>query len=238
MEIISLNYFEGDTELEGILFKPEDQEDPVPGILMIHEFTGIGAWLYPHAERLARSGYMVLLHDMYGKGNMPENAEDASRIALFYKKERNLMRSRAVAGLEELLSFSEVDPSRVFAMGFSFGGCSVLELARSGAPVTGTISVYGNLNTPFPEDAEKIQGSVLAIHGGRDPLVINEEMVAFLEEMEAADVDCRIKVFTRAGHGFFNSTLTGDSTAGIFYSPHFEGLAWREIDAFLEELSK
>lgn len=238
MEVVSVSYCDGNDELEGFIFRPEGFDPPFPAVLMVHEFTGIGAWLYPHAERLARSGYLVLLHDMYGKDNVPDNSEEASRIAGRFKGNRGFMRSRAQAGLEQLLSFSEVDPFRVFTMGFSFGGCSVLELARSGAPVAGTISIYGNLNTPTPEDAENIRGSVLVIHGGRDPVVSNDEMFSFLEEMRAADVDCRIEILGRAGHGFFNSTLTTDSSEGIFYSPHFESQAWDEVESFLSEFSE
>jgi len=238
MEMTKVNYFDGDTELESLLFRPSCRDGHFPAMLLIHEFTGIGPYMYPHAERLARSGYMVLVHDMYGKGNRPADREEASVTAMPFKKDRSLMRARTAAGLRELLSFSKVDPSRVFAMGFSFGGCSVLELARSGAPLAGSICVYGHLDTPFPDDAENIKGSVLVIHGGSDPVIGNEEILTFLDEMKAADVDCRIKVFGLAGHGFLNSSLAGgDVGSGFYYSPTFEKLAWAEIESFLNELS-
>ena len=235
MEKKQVRYEHNEVTLEGFLFMPSVLEDIRGAVLMVHEFTGIGEYLIPHAERLVEWGYVVLLHDMYGKENIPGNREQASELARSFKEDRPLMRERMQVGLKYLSDLGEVDEQNIFALGFSFGGCCVLELARSGAALKGTVSIYGNLCTPDPSLAGNIEGRVLALHGARDPVVDQKELNDFVEEMKKANVNCRIKVFTGAGHGFCNNTLPREPQEGIFYSAYFDSLTWQEVRGFLEE---
>jgi len=219
--------------LEGVLFKPDNQNPPAPGVLLIHEYTGIGEYLLRHVERLIERGFTVLVHDMYGIENLSANTDEASQISRIFRDNRQLMRDRARVGFNCLKQQSGVDPKRLFTMGFSFGGCAALELARSGANLAGAISVYGYLDTANPEDARNIICRTLVIHGAKDPVVSNHQLLEFIEEMSAAQVDCQIKIFSDAGHGFCNTSLKPIADCRNCFSAKHDRRAWGEIELFL-----
>ncbi|WP_147820822.1 dienelactone hydrolase family protein [Salidesulfovibrio onnuriiensis] len=231
-----LAYVHDGTPLEGILVVDAATEAPRPGVLLVHEFMGIGEYVLVHADRLAAEGYAVLACDMYGKGVRPRDAAEASRYSRIYRQDRMLMRQRARAGLQALAQSPCADPNRLLALGFSFGGCAVLELARSGAPLLGSASFYGYLNTPHPCAKGKVQGSILVMHGVRDKVVPMEEIPVLAEEMRTAGVDCRIQLHTDAGHGFSNETLAEDPATGSAYCPKTAMRAWKALLCFYSEL--
>jgi len=235
IEQTPLDYRHDNTDLQGIMVRDTDVPGDQPGVLLIHEFMGIGEYLMPHANRLAEAGYAVLLCDMFGKGVRPHDASHASQLTAPFKADRLFMRSRTLTGLAALAGQDCVDSTRLFALGLSFGGCCALELARSGAPLTGTISIYGYLNTPFPAQKGSIPGRILVLHGMGDRVVPMDEAREFCDEMHRAALDCRITMFSNAGHGFCNRTVRPDETTGNAYCAQTEQRAWKEIINFLEE---
>lgn len=233
-----LDYRHGETALQGVLVRGRDALRPNPAVLLIHEFMGIGGYLLPHADRLARAGFTVLICDMFGKEVRLQDPAQASRLSAPFKADRHLMRDRARAGLDALAAQDGVDTRQMFALGLSFGGCCALELARSGAPLAGTISIYGYLNTPFPARKHDIRGRVLVQHGMRDKVVSMAEVHAFCEEMHRAEADCRVTIHSDAGHGFCNRTVRPDPATGNAYCARTEQRVWTEIMNFLNEKGK
>src|SRR5512140_2168467 len=129
----TVEYKDGDTVLEGYLAYDDAIKGKVPAVLIVHEWTGIGPYVKKRAQQIAYLGYAAFAIDIYGKGIRPASPEDAAKQAAIYRGDRALMRRRALAGLEEVKKFSFVDPNRIAAMGYCFGGGVVLEMARSGA---------------------------------------------------------------------------------------------------------
>lgn len=226
-------YRHGDSNLEGILARDESLPSLLPGVLLIHEFTGLTAPMLAHAERLAAEGYIVLAADMYGQGILPADAAEASRISRIYRNDRRLMRERATAGLRALAGFEGIRKDSLAVLGFSFGGCAALELARSGAELAAACSVYGYLNTPFPAVPGDVRCPVLALHGAQDKVVPMAEVAPFVEEMRDANVRCRMVIYTDAGHGFCNPTVQTDARTGSFYDPDIAERAWKDVLDFL-----
>ena len=206
----TLPYFHDDIRLEGTFIRDNALPGPLPGIMLIHEFMGPGEYMIPHAERLARHGYDTLLCDMYGSRIRPKDKDEASRQARIYRQDRLLMRSRARAGLHVLKNHPEVDEARLFSLGFSFGGCASLELARSGENLSKAISFYGNLNTPLPSGPGEVKAGILVLHGAQDKIVAMDEIPVFEDEMHKAGADFQMVIFDDAGHGFANSTIAKD----------------------------
>ncbi|WP_285906568.1 dienelactone hydrolase family protein [Pseudodesulfovibrio pelocollis] len=229
-----LPYAHGPVRLMGRLVHDQTlaRVAPLPGVLLVHEFTGPGEYMLPHAELLARHGYAVLLADMYGEDVRPGSRAEASATARIYRTDRQLMRHRARAGLDALAGLALVDPARLYAAGFSFGGCAALELARSGAPLLAAASFYGYLNTPLPCAAGDVKGRILVLHGVHDAVVPMAEIPVFEDEMRRAGVDFRVVTYPDAGHGFANAGQPADPSTGSWYCRKTCDAAWNAALAY------
>ena len=199
-----VEYKQGDTILEGYMAWDDSSRAKRPGILVVHEWTGLNNHMKQRAEMLAKLGYVALAADIYGKGIRPATPAEAGKTAGIYKNDIQLMRARARAGLEELKKQKFVDLQRTAAIGYCFGGTTVLELARDAADIRGVISFHGGLSTPNPQDAKNIKAKVLAMHGADDPFVKPEEVAAFQDEMRKGGVDWQFISYSNAVHSFTN----------------------------------
>jgi dienelactone hydrolase len=231
-----VEYRHGEAVLEGYLARPAKVEGKLPGILIVHAWKGIGDHERESARSLARDGYVAFALDMYGKGIRPKTRAEAARQAGIYRSDRALMRARTKAGLEVLAGRAEVDSKRIGAIGYCFGGGTVLELMRSGADVRGVVSFHGNLDTPKREDAKAAKAKVLVLHGAADPHVPAEQVSAFVREMETAKVDWQLVMYGRAVHSFTNPAAGNDPSRGAAYDERAAKRSWAAMHAFFEEI--
>ena len=146
-----VEYRQGDATLEGYLAYDDALSGKRPGILIVHEWWGLNDYVKGRADELSQMGYVAFAADIYGKGVGAKTPAEAGRLSNIYVSDRKLMRTRVNAGLDMLLKNQYTDPARVAAIGYCFGGMTVLELARSGANVAGVVSFHGELNTPDPK---------------------------------------------------------------------------------------
>src|SRR5437773_9115757 len=152
-EIVSkpVEYRQGDTVLEGLSVYDDATQDKRPAVLVVHQWKGLGSYEKKRAEMLAKLGYNVFAVDIYGKGIRPNNAKDAAAEAGKYKENRALLKARVNAGLAELKKLEFIDPKKIAAIGYCFGGTTALELGRSGAEIAGIVSFHGAVGTPEPD---------------------------------------------------------------------------------------
>jgi len=231
-----IEYKHGDTVLEGYLAYDDAQTGQRPGILVVHEWTGHNPYVRKRAEQLAELGYVAFALDMYGKGVHAKDAKEAAELAGTYKGNRKLMRARAEAGLDVLRKQSQTDPNRLAAIGYCFGGTTVLELARDGQPLAGVVSFHGDLATPTPEDAKNIKAKVLALHGADDPFVPAAVVTAFEEEMRKGGVDWQLVSYGGAVHSFTNPGAGTDNSRGAAYNAKADHRSWVAMKNFFNEI--
>lgn len=231
-------YKEGETVCEGLLVYDDATSGKRPGVLIAHQWKGLIAYEKRRAEMLARLGYVVFCADIYGKGVRADNPQDAARLATKYKDERPLLRARVNAAFDQLKKQPLVDSKRTAAIGYCFGGTTVLELARSGAEVAGVVSFHGGLNTPTPDDAKQIKGKVLALHGADDPYVPPAEVAAFEEEMRKAKADWQLVGYGGAVHSFTMKEAGNDSSKGAAYNEKADQRSWEAMKVFFAEIFK
>jgi dienelactone hydrolase len=233
-----VEYKQGDTVLEGYLAWDDAAKHPSPGVLVVHDWMGMGDYAQLRARKIAELGYVAFAADIYGKGVRPKNRQEAAAQAGMYKGDRQLLRARALAGLDVLRGNPLCDPKRLAAIGYCFGGTTVLEIARSGADITGVVSFHGGLDNPSPRDAKNIQCKVLVLHGGDDPAVPRKDLLAFQDEMREAGVDWQLVVYGGAVHSFTNPGAGNDKSKGNAYDARADRRSWESMKDFFGEIFK
>lgn len=232
----TIEYRQGDTVLEGYAAYDDSLAGKRPGVLIIHEWNGIGPYVKKRAEQLASLGYVAFAADIYGKGIRPGDMKEASEQAAIYRNNRPLMRERAKAGLEELRKMKHVDPARIAAIGYCFGGGVALELARSGADINGVVSFHGNLDTPHPDQTKQFRPKILVLHGADDPHVTLQQISAFEDEMRHAGADWQMVYYGNAVHGFTNPDNGNDPSRGAAYNKEADMRSWKAMRIFFDEI--
>ena len=228
-----VEYKDGDVVLQGYAAWEDGFKEKRPGVLVVHEWWGHGPYARRRAEMLAKLGYTAFAVDMYGKGVLAKTHEEAGKLAGAFFGDRAAMRRRALAGLEQLRKAPYVDEEKLGAIGYCFGGTTVLELARAGAPLAGVASFHGNLSAPQPA-AEKPKASILVLHGASDAHV-NPQVPAFMEEMNKAGADWELISYGGAVHSFTVKEAGDDPSKGMAYDAKADARSWEAMKAFFEE---
>jgi dienelactone hydrolase len=203
--------------------------------LVVHGGAGLDAHAEGRARRFAEQGYVVFACDMYGDGVAGDRDRERvmSRINELRADRRRLC-ERAQAGIDVLASHAQVD-GRVAAVGYCFGGMTVLELARHGINLAGIVCVHGSLSTTRPAQPGCIKSRILVCHGALDPHSPPAHVLAFIEEMNHATADWQLIVYGGAMHGFTHETATGQ-TPGVMYHAPTDARSSAAIHRFLDDL--
>jgi dienelactone hydrolase len=230
-----VDYRHNDTTFQGYLSYDDTAKGKRPGVLVVHEFWGLNEFAKERADKLSEMGYVALAVDMYGEGKVTQDREEARKLA-GHVRSTPLMRERANAGLEVLRKHNLVDPQKLAAIGFCFGGTTVLELAYSGADVKGVVSFHGGLTAPKPDDLKNIKASILVLHGAEDSHIKPEEIKAFQDGMRQAGADWQMVYYGGAVHSFANPKAGSDKSKGVAYDPKAAARSWQHMRLFLKEL--
>ncbi len=231
-----VEYKDGDVTLEGFLAYDTSIKGKMPGVIIVHEWTGPGLYVQRRARELARLGYAAFAADIYGKGIRPKDKQESAAQAGIYRKDRALMRRRIQAALDFFKKSLLVDNRRIAAIGYCFGGGVVLELARSGADIKGVVSFHGSLNTSTPDDAKNIRAKVLVLHGADDPNVDAAEVADFQNEMRNAKVDWQFISYGGAVHSFTNPDSGNDPALGAAYNEKADRRSWQAMLYLFDEI--
>lgn len=232
-----LRYRDGDVALEGFAaWNAKQETDEVPGVLVVHQWMGLTDYEKSRCKQLAELGYVAFALDIYGRGNRPSNTQEAGKLAGVYKTDRELYRRRLKLGLEQLRRLDGVSSTRIAAIGYCFGGTGVIELARSGADVSGVVSFHGGLDSPRPEDGKKIRTKLLICHGADDPFVPSADIEAFKSELNAADVDWQMIIYSGAVHAFTQPSAGNDNSRGAAYDEKADQRSWKAMQTFFQEI--
>ncbi|MGH7953398.1 MAG: dienelactone hydrolase family protein [Limisphaerales bacterium] len=235
----TIGYKHGDAALEGFVAYDNSTRDKRPGVLVVHQWQGITDYEKMRAQQLAQLGCVAFCADIFGKGIHPKTVQEAGATAgKFRGGDRKLLRERVNAGLDELKKNQFVDANRVAAIGYCFGGTTVIELARSGAELNGVVSFHGGLDSPNPSDGKNIQCKVLALAGADDPFQDPKNLAAFEKEMRDSKVDWQITFYGGAVHAFTQPDVDKDNLDGAKYNEHADKRSWEAMKVFFAEIFK
>jgi dienelactone hydrolase len=204
-----VTYNDGKTTMKGFVVYDTAKKAKQPGIVMVPEWWGITKHMHNEARRLARQGYTAFIADMYGDGRTADNPDDAGALSDAVMKSPQAMESRFNAARAQLAKQPTVDPTRIGAVGYCFGGAVVLNMARAGADLAGVAGFHASLglNTPAPAPGT-VKAKILVLNGADDPFVKKEQYATLKADMDAAKADYRVIEYPGAVHAFTNPEAT------------------------------
>jgi len=210
---------------------------PRPGVLIFPEAFGLGEHEKSRARRLAELGYVSLACDLHGELRSCQDLEEVRNMLGPLRADVSRIRSRAAGGFDALKARPEVDPFRIAAIGFCFGGSMALELARSGAHLAGAAGFHSNLSTTATGDAKNIKCRISIYTGADDPAVPLEQRTAFEKEMREAGVNWRMTIYGGVVHSFTNPDADRRGRPELArYDTAADTHSWRDMCQLFEEI--
>jgi len=232
----TLEYKDGDTLLRGRLYWDDRYEDQRPGVLVVHEWWGLNAYAKLRARMLAEAGYVAFAPDMYGDNRVTEHAHEAKGWMEQITAHLSAWQQRARLGLEQLKTQPQVDPERIAAIGYCFGGATVLQMAYAGMDLKGVMSFHGPLPPATPEQQKHIKARILVAHGDADSFVPAERLAAFKEALNAAGADWEMDIYGGARHSFSVPEADRKGIDNLKYDAEADHRSWQRLLGFLDEL--
>lgn len=227
--------------MKGYLAFDKNIQGKRPGVLVVHEWWGQNEYVRKRARMLAEMGYTALAVDMYGDGKQAMHPDDAAKFSSELMKNFDVAKARFMAALAFLKEQDTVDPGRIAAVGYCFGGGVVLNMARQGVDLKGVASFHGSLAAVKPAQPGSVKARILVLHGADDKFITPEQIEAFKQEMKNAGVDFQFISYPGAIHSFTNPDA--DEYAKKFslplgYNADADKKSWEELRKFLEAIFK
>ena len=206
---VPVTYTDGTTTMKGFVVYDDATTAKRPGIIMVHEWWGITPHIHTEAKKFAQQGYTAFIADMFGDAKTADNPKDAGGLAGGVMKDPKSMESRFNAARAELAKQATVNPQKIGAVGYCFGGAVVLNMARSGADLAAVAGFHASLglNTPAPAPGT-VKAKILILNGADDPFVKKEQYETLKKDLDAAKADYRIIEYPGAVHAFTNPEAT------------------------------
>lgn len=234
----NVSYTGDNISMNGYVVYDENKEGVRPAVIVVPEWWGLNDYPKHRARQLAELGYIAIAIDMYGDGKVADNPDSAGKYATPFYKDPQMAKRRFDAALAKLKTYSQVDTTKIAAIGYCFGGAQVLNMARLGENLKGVVSFHGNL-MGVPADKKTLKASILACNGAADTFVPAAEIASFKKEMDAVGADYTFKSYEGALHAFTNPAAT---EAGkkfglkIAYNAAADSASWQDMKAFFGKI--
>jgi dienelactone hydrolase len=151
----------------------------------------------------------------------------------------DVSKARFLAAMDFLKQQVMVDPTRVAAIGYCFGGGVVLNMARQGVDLKGVASFHGTLKAVKPAQPGGVKAKVLVLHGADDKFIPQEQIEAFQQEMKTAGADFKFISYPGALHSFTNPEADENAkkfNMAIAYNAEADQKSWNELKNFLKTI--
>lgn len=223
------------TKLKGFLAYDDAAKGKLPGVVVVHEWWGLDDYARDRAKQLAEAGYVAFACDMYGEGKTVSHPDDAGKMAKAVRENVKAWRGRAEAGLKQLASQPNVDPTKLAAIGYCFGGSTCLQLAYSGADLKAVATFHAALPTPTADEAKAIKPRIYVAHGADDAFIPEKAVAAFKEALDAAKVKYTFEAFPGVVHSFTVPGADKHMIKGMKYDKAADEKSWKEMLALFKD---
>ncbi len=216
-------------KMQGYLAYDDAKKAQRPAILVVHEWWGLNDYAKSRTRQLAEMGYVAFAADMYGDGKTTNDPKEAQAWSSEVGSQPGQLAARSKAALDVLRKQPQSNPEELAAIGFCFGGTTVLQLAYSGVPLKSAVTFHGGLVVPTDEQARRIRGTLLVLHGAEDTFIKPETIDGMRKALDGAKVDWYMVTYANAVHAFTNPDADSYKIPGIGYNKNAADRSWDEM---------
>lgn len=228
-------YKHGNAEYQGFLAWDDSIQGPRPGVLVVHEWWGLNDYARHRAEQLAKLGYVAFAADMYGGGKTAAHPKEAGEMAGKVRANVEEWRQRALAALDVLKAQPQCDRTKLAAIGYCFGGSTVLQMALAGADLKAVVSFHGALPAPTPAEVKQVKAAILVCHGADDTFISGDAIKAFRDALDKGGVKYEFIAYPGARHSFTVPDADKHGIAGIKYDKAADEDSWKRMQKLFAE---
>lgn len=196
--------------------------EPRPAVILIHEVWGVTDHIKDVAGRFCDEGYEVVAPDLTANTDLAKVLKPELAKIIFDPEERlkHQVEIRAMMAplgspqfatetierLKVVFDYLKNDEnvSKIFVVGFCFGGTYAFGLAANQKGLSGAVPFYGH-GEQYIDKFDNIDCPVLAFYGEKDS-ALNEHIPAIETAMKKAGKDFAYVIYPDAGHAFHNDT--------------------------------
>jgi len=232
----TINYHDGDAPLQGYLVWDDAIQGPRPGIMVVHEWWGLNDYARERANQLAKAGYVAFAADMYGNRQVTKHPSQAQEWMKVITGDVDGWRKRAELGLTQLRDHPTSNPDKLAAIGYCFGGATVMQMAYAGADLQAAVSFHGSLPAVSEQDGGNIKARILAFHGDADAFTPKKNVDAFEASLEQAGADWQLLVFGGVRHSFTNQDAANYGIPNLEYNAEADTASWDYMQSYFKRV--
>lgn len=219
----------------------KDEGVQKPGILVVHEWWGHNEHARKKAEELAEMGYVALAVDMYGSGKQADHPSSAQKFSGMVMSNIDVAKARFMQAMETLKQNPNVDPDKIGAIGFCFGGSVVLTMANLGVDLDAVAAFHAGLGLPaMPGAGEPVKAQkVMVLNGGADPFVTADQVNALDSAMQSAGVNYEYIAYEGVKHAYTNpgaDSLGQKFELPLAYDKEADEKSWDQMSQMFKEV--
>lgn len=222
----NFDYIIDGEDFQGIICYDNDIKEPMPGVLVSHQYSGCSKLEEKKAEFLAKEGYFAFAIDLYGKGIRGNSPEESLDLMNQLSADRKVLSKRINYCLKLLKEHKLVESKKIAAIGYCFGGKCVLDLARSGAEVNVIVSFHGIYDRPNIDNPKIIKSPILILHGDEDPYATADDLKELIGELKEKNSSWFVHIFGGVAHAFTNPDAD-DISSGLKYNRDAMHMSWK-----------
>ena len=191
-------------DIQGYLALPDDaaEDQPLPAIVLIHEWWGLNDDIRAKAREFADAGYAALAVDLYNGENAGRDSDRARELAGAARADMPAAMENLKAAFDHLRQTPGVNPDRVASVGWCFGGGWSYEIAKNDLGAKASVIYYGRFNPA--DDLSQMRARIIGHFGETDRAIKVDDVRAFQANLKTASGDHEIFIYSNAGHGFAN----------------------------------
>lgn len=233
-----LTYATDSLSMHGYIAYDENNTEKRPGVLVVHEWWGHNDYTRTRADMLAELGYTAIAVDMYGDGKLAEHPEDAGKFSGMVMSNIDSAKARFIAALDQLKAHPSVDPERIAAIGYCFGGSVVLTMANAGMDLDAVAAFHSGVRLPIMPSSD-LTAKVLVCNGAADPFISEESITAFKKAMDSVGADYNYIAYKDALHAFTSKAadeMGKKFSLPLAYQEEADTASWEELQKLLESV--